>query len=269
MQLRGWAIQAVVGTLLATSMEAQAVDWPAYGRDLQGTRYLPADEITRENVKQLVVAWTYRTGETERRFATAKPTSFETTPLVIQGVMYVGTPLGRVIALDAATGRERWTFDPNIKRDVKYGDFASRGVSAWLDPEAREGSPCSRRVFIANPQSQLYALDAASGHPCRDFGEGHGRPEARTPDSSVRGRGLLHELSTAGDERLGHHRLFNRGQQPSGPGERRSAGLRCADGSAHVELGSHPSGSRRSGVWRVARNAGPQEWWGQRLVGSG
>ena len=53
MQLRGWAIQAVVGTLLATSMEAQAVDWPAYGRDLQGTRYLPADEITRENVKQL------------------------------------------------------------------------------------------------------------------------------------------------------------------------------------------------------------------------
>src|ERR1041385_7190419 len=76
MQLRGWAIQAVVGTLLATSMEAQAVDWPTYGRDLQGTRYLAADEITRENVKQLVVAWTYRTGETERRFATAKPTSF-------------------------------------------------------------------------------------------------------------------------------------------------------------------------------------------------
>jgi quinoprotein glucose dehydrogenase len=152
-------------------MEAQAVDWPAYGRDLQGTRYLPADEITRENVKQLVVAWTYRTGETERRFATAKPTSFETTPLVIQGVMYVGTPLGRVIALDAASGRERWIFDPHIKRDVKYGDFASRGVSAWLDPKAREGSPCSRRVFIANPQSQLYALDASSGHPCRNFGQ--------------------------------------------------------------------------------------------------
>ncbi|HEV8581352.1 MAG TPA: DUF3500 domain-containing protein, partial [Thermoanaerobaculia bacterium] len=86
----------------------EEVGWSANGRDVQGTRYLPATEITRENVARLEVAWTYRTGEAEPRFATAKPTAFEATPLVVDGTMYVGTPLGRVIALDPATGRERW-----------------------------------------------------------------------------------------------------------------------------------------------------------------
>ncbi len=155
MRLRGCWIQAGTTIIFAATLAAQEVDWPAYGRDLQGTRYLPASDITRDNVKRLAVAWTYRTGEMDStRFGTAKPTSFEATPLVIAGVMYVGTPLGRVIALDAATGRERWTFDPKIKRDVTYGDFASRGVSAWLDPEARPGSACRLRIFVATAQSR-------------------------------------------------------------------------------------------------------------------
>src|SRR5205807_1619782 len=82
-------------------------DWPVYGRDPQGTRYSPAAGVTRANVGRLQVAWTYRTGETEPGFRTDKPTAFEATPLVVDGTMYVGTPLGRVIALDPATGRER------------------------------------------------------------------------------------------------------------------------------------------------------------------
>src|SRR3977135_2733278 len=118
------------------SLCAQAVDWSANGRDVQGTRYSPASDITRTNVGRLAVAWTYRTGETVPRFKTKKATAFEATPLVVDGTMYLGTPLGRVIALDPATGRERWVFDPKIKRDVTYGDFASRGVSTWLDPAA-------------------------------------------------------------------------------------------------------------------------------------
>ena len=170
--LGGCLIVVVTGGILVNPAGAQGVDWPAYGRDLQGTRYLPAAEITRENVKRLTVAWTYRTGETDLRYATVKPTSFEATPLVIEGVMYLGTPLGRVIALDAESGRERWTFDPKIERDVTYGDFSSRGVSAWLDPKARAGAPCQRRIFVATAQSQLYALDARSGRPCSQFASG-------------------------------------------------------------------------------------------------
>jgi quinoprotein glucose dehydrogenase len=167
-----YAVQALACVLLAAPAAAQEVDWPAYGRDLEGSRYLPAAKINRQNVAQLAIAWTYRTGETTSRFKTTKPASFEATPLVIGGVMYVGTPLGRVIALDAGTGRERWIFDPKIRRDIAYGDFASRGVSAWLDPQAPVGRRCRHRIFVATAQSQLYALDASDGRPCAEFGSG-------------------------------------------------------------------------------------------------
>jgi quinoprotein glucose dehydrogenase len=129
-----------------------------------------APGITRENVSRLQVAWTYRTGEAEPRFATTKAAAFEATPLVVDGTMYVGTPLGRVIALDAATGRERWMFDPRIARDVAYSDFANRGVSTWLDENVPADAPCRRRIFAATAQSQLIALDARTGQRCRDFG---------------------------------------------------------------------------------------------------
>lgn len=152
------------------ALHGQEVDWSANGRDAQGARYSPASEITRQNVNRLEVAWTYRTGETDPRFKTKKETAFEATPLVVDGTMYVGTPLGRVIALDPATGRERWVFDPKIKRDVWYGDFASRGVSTWLDESAPAGAACRRRIFVATAQSQLFALDARDGRPCAGFG---------------------------------------------------------------------------------------------------
>ena len=161
------------GCARATQPETkQEIDWAAYGRDVQGTRYLPASGITRENVQQLEVAWTYRTGEVDARFATAKPASFQATPIVVGGIMYLSTPLGRVIALDPATGRERWVFDPNIRRDVPYGDFASRGVSTWLDEDARPDAVCRRMIYAATAQSQLIALDANDGRPCAAFGSG-------------------------------------------------------------------------------------------------
>ena len=153
-------------------LQSQELDWSANGRDVQGTRYSPAAEITRENVSRLEVAWTYRTGETEPRFKTTKPTAFEATPLVVDGTMYVGTPLGRVVALDPSTGHERWVFDPGIARDVTYGDFASRGVSTWLDEAAPTDAACRRRIFVATAQSQLFALDARDGKPCTTFSRG-------------------------------------------------------------------------------------------------
>ena len=78
-------IRIVVPTLLlgmtpigwsCLTAQAQEVEWMAYGRDAQGTRYLPASVINRDNVHRLEVAWTYRTDETDPRFATSKPTSF-------------------------------------------------------------------------------------------------------------------------------------------------------------------------------------------------
>src|SRR5262245_45341342 len=164
-----------VAVLLACAVafsvaQTTELGWQANGRDALGSRYLPASEINRDNVGRLERAWTYRTGETEPAFATKKPAAFEATPLVAEGVMYVGTPLGRVIALDARTGRERWVFDPRIERDVTYGDFASRGVSMWLDESAKAGTACRRRIFVATAQSQLFAVDAATGEKCSGFG---------------------------------------------------------------------------------------------------
>ena len=166
------ALTILLLAILMTAIDAQEVGWVANGRDVQGTRYLPASEITRETVSRLEVAWTYRTGEAGPAFATKKPTAFEATPLVVDGTMYVGTPLGRVVALDPATGRERWIFDPKIARDVTYGDFASRGVSTWLDPAAPADGACRRRIFVATAQSQLFAIDARDGAPCATFGRG-------------------------------------------------------------------------------------------------
>ena len=117
-------------------------------------------------------AWTYHTGETDARFATRKSTAFETTPVVVNGTMYINTPLGRVMALDAATGREQWIFDPEIRRDIAYGDFASRGVAVWSDSAAAADARCRQRVFVTTAQSQLFALDASDGRPCRDFAGG-------------------------------------------------------------------------------------------------
>ena len=170
----GRVISALSATLLvacAPSASPQdAIEWMAYGRDVQGTRYLPASGITRDNVHLLEVAWTHRTGEADPRFATTKPSSFQATPIVVDGVMYLATPLGRVIALDPANGRELWTFDPGIRRDVAYGDFTSRGVSTWVDEAAAVAAPCRRTIYVATAQSQLIALDAARGQPCAAFG---------------------------------------------------------------------------------------------------
>ena len=154
----------------ATPLPAQEIDWRANGRDTEGTRYSPASAINRDNVARLEIAWTYRTGESGAAFATAKPASFEATPLVSEGTMYIGTPLGRVIALDAATGAELWVFDPEIRRNVTYGDFASRGVSLWEDPGSAGNAACRRTIFIATAQSELIAIDARDGTLCRAFG---------------------------------------------------------------------------------------------------
>src|SRR5439155_170478 len=110
------------------------------------------------------------TGETDPRFKTGKPTAFEATPLLVDGTMYLGTPLGRVIALDPGTGRERWVFDPKIKRDVSYGDFASRGVSTWLDESAPVGAAYGEwRGAMAQRSGAANAWSVLAGDPERDL----------------------------------------------------------------------------------------------------
>lgn len=141
-----------------------AADWPNYGNDPGGSRYSTAKQITRANVAQLKVAWTHRTGDayTPPR---GRPTAFEATPLYIDGTLYLATPLGRILALDPATGAPRWSYDSHSQKDAGYGDFANRGVSFW---QSRSGE---RRIFLATIDARLIAVDARTGRPIPTFGE--------------------------------------------------------------------------------------------------
>src|SRR5215470_3638113 len=145
-------------------------EWPNYGNDAGGTRYSPLAQIDRANVGRLRLAWTYRTGEK----GGASPwgfIAFESTPLMVDGTLFLSTPYNRVIALDPETGIERWRYDANVDRTRRFAIVTSRGVSTWLDASARDRA-CRRRIFMGTIDARLIALDAATGTPCADFGRG-------------------------------------------------------------------------------------------------
>jgi quinoprotein glucose dehydrogenase len=144
-------------------------EWSAYGRDQFGSRYSPIAQVTRDNVSSLKVAWTYRTGEID--VVTREPVKFEATPLMVDGTLYLSTPFGRVMALDPATGRERWRYDAKANKAGGWGDFANRGVSTWLDARAPRNAPCKRRIYLGTIDARIIALDARTGALCTGFGE--------------------------------------------------------------------------------------------------
>ncbi|HEY6331175.1 MAG TPA: pyrroloquinoline quinone-dependent dehydrogenase [Blastocatellia bacterium] len=149
-----------------------ASEWPAYGRDAGGQRFSPLNQITRDNVKNLKVAWTYRTGDIADGSKTWAASQFEATPIVVDGTLYLPTPFDRVIALDPETGQQRWAYDPGLNIKVPYGDgLTCRGVSTWPDAKESQRPHGPRRIFIAINDGRLVALDAAAGKPCTDFGD--------------------------------------------------------------------------------------------------
>jgi quinoprotein glucose dehydrogenase len=143
-------------------------DWPNYGRTPGGDRHSPLKQIDRANVSQLELAWEFKTGEAG--VETGNPIALEATPLVVDGTMYLATPLGQVIALNPLDGAAKWRRDLAVRRDRHFGDWVSRGVSYWRDAHAQAGQPCARRVIVATIDDRLAALDAASGAPCAGFG---------------------------------------------------------------------------------------------------
>ena len=97
-------------------------------------------------------------------------TSFQNTPILFDETLYVCTPFNRVIALDPETGREKWIFDPKVDLEGLYL-VNCRGVSAWTDARAEEGSYCQKRIFTGTIDGRMIALDAPTGRPCTDFGK--------------------------------------------------------------------------------------------------
>ena len=161
-----------VATLVALALSGNSIadEWTAYGRDSGGTRYSPLTQITPDNVSKLQPAWTFHTGDVSDGSNGLRRSGFETTPLVMDGRLYLTTPFNRVIALDPITGRQLWAYDPKIDKTLPYGDgLVNRGLASWRDSNAT-GQTCALRLFEATLDARLIALDASNGEPCPDFG---------------------------------------------------------------------------------------------------
>jgi quinoprotein glucose dehydrogenase len=161
----------VSAVALLTAIPVRADDWPAYGGDAGGRRYSTADQVTAASVAGLQIAWTFHTGELGVDLARSDKLTFEATPILIGRTLYLATATAIVIAVDAVTGRERWRFDAKVNRGVRYSEMSSRGVSYWADT-ARKDQYCGQRIYIGTIDARLIALDADSGRPCADFGNG-------------------------------------------------------------------------------------------------
>jgi quinoprotein glucose dehydrogenase len=149
---------------------AAATQWPSVGGALESQHYSPLADIRKDNVAKLQVAWTYHSGDFSRGDASHGGTALQVTPLMIDETLYFCTPYNRIIALDAESGREKWKFDAHAKLDGVYTPVC-RGVAYWRDTQAAADTPCRERIFMNTLDAKLWAVDAANGHACKDFGD--------------------------------------------------------------------------------------------------
>ena len=161
-----------LASIAAEALKAQTADWAAYNGNVNGQHYSALAGINRSNVARLTRAWIFDTGET------GSSTGLETNPLVVSGILYAYTPSGKVIALDAATGALKWTFDSGIE-----GTQPTRGFG-WWPGSSPAGGPGSKSIAGSGPRlfagimNFLYCLDPGTGRPIAGFGE-NGRIDLR------------------------------------------------------------------------------------------
>jgi quinoprotein glucose dehydrogenase len=164
--------------LNAAPVTPAATDWPAYGKDAGGARFSPLTEITPANVDKLQLAWRYHMNPVPAQKPDRVPYS-TTTPIEVNGVLYLGTPYGRVVALDSSTGQQKWAY---ALPDGDQPPF--RGLAYWPGDGAH-----GPRIIFGSTRGKLIALDAKTGAPTKGFGT-DGIVETRTGD-------ILNGIATA------------------------------------------------------------------------
>ena len=145
--------------------------WPEWGGDKGGLKWSPLTQITRDNVRDLEVAWTYHHGDISDGTRGITRSSFNATPIIGDDTLYFCTGMNRVIALDPESGEEKWSFDPQLQQKKLQGPYplVCRGVAQWQSDESAKA--CNHRIFTATIDSELIALDGETGIPCSDFGK--------------------------------------------------------------------------------------------------
>ena len=177
-------IPGAASSAAAQSAEAAATEWLSYGGDKASSKYSPIDQIGGDNFSRLQVAWTWRSAEEEITKANpdVKTWVWESTPLMVNGVLYVSTSLSQVAAIDASTGKTRWVYDPETWKNgtPSNNGFVHRGVSYWADGD-------DQRILFGTGDGYLICLNAETGKPIPTFGrdgridltQGLGRPVDR------------------------------------------------------------------------------------------
>ncbi len=148
--------------------------WQHVGGDQGGSRYSPLEQIDRRNVWRLERAWTWRHGDFGRFPERRAFSGFHATPILLPdaagGALVVCTPMNRIVALDPATGTERWSFDPQLQVTKSPKRLKCLGVTYWHDTAAPAGQHCAHRIVAGTNDRRLVAIDAGSGKPCSGFG---------------------------------------------------------------------------------------------------
>ncbi|WP_435955198.1 glucose/quinate/shikimate family membrane-bound PQQ-dependent dehydrogenase [Dryocola sp. BD626] len=179
-----WAVfndpQEINGTLSADANAPAATatssipdaDWPAYGRNQEGQRYSPLKQINDKNVGQLKEAWSFQTGDVKRATDPGEITN-EVTPIKIRDTLYLCTAHQQLFALDAATGKQKWKFDPRLDTNPSFQHVTCRGVS-YHEATADNASPdvvsdCPRRIILPVNDGRLFAINADNGQLCESF----------------------------------------------------------------------------------------------------
>jgi quinoprotein glucose dehydrogenase len=170
---------ALAALLAGTTTAAQAQvaplvpetpGWTSFHGQLSAQKYARLDQITQDNVASLEKVWDYHTGDVSDGTGARPATVWSATPIYANETLYIGTPFYRIIALDPATGRERWTFDTRSRLEaLTQPALKNRGVAYWEAAEPAPGETCQKIVYIGTMDAQLFAVDADSGRPCRDF----------------------------------------------------------------------------------------------------
>ncbi len=144
-------------------------DWPAYGGTYAARRYSPLQQITADNIGQLKRVWIAHTGDLPS--PSAKNTyGAETTPLKVGDTLYLCSAKDIIIALDAATGKEKWRHDPKVSDEHIPYTAACRGLDYYPVPNAAAADLCATRIIEGTLDARLIAVDAKTGEPCRGFG---------------------------------------------------------------------------------------------------
>jgi quinate dehydrogenase (quinone) len=172
------AIEATetAGAVVPVATSAEQKEWRDWGNTTAGTRFAALDQINRDNIGQLRVAWTARTGDIAE--SDGSGAEDQNTPLQVGDTLFVCTAYSKVIALDVDTGAERWRYDPEAAspnwqrcRGLGYHGASAGAVPAATAQEKPPPQPaCVRRLFLPTIDARLIAISADTGEPCVDFG---------------------------------------------------------------------------------------------------